>query len=63
MKEICQTSCSIWQDRKLQRIPISLASQDEKFYEFVANNATGHPIDFDRFDGYVSSTFVIYFQA
>ena len=54
MEKICHTSCSNWQDRKLQRIPFSLENEEKKFYEIIANNATGYPVDFDRFDGYIT---------
>ena len=54
MRKICQRSCAIWENDKLQRIPFTLSNQEDQFYEFEANNATGHPINFERFEGYVS---------
>jgi hypothetical protein len=56
MTENCLLECKRWQEDKIQfrHFEIDDDSKDA-LYELVLTNSTGHSMNFEHFEGYVSS--------
>jgi len=54
MFEHCRYSCSKWAQEQEKSQSVTIQDEDPSFFDLEAQNSTGSPLHFDRFEGYIT---------